>query len=210
MARLAPLLERLRHLSWQKIKAHTQRLFYFETEERIYRITSAEALRFPKSPEIQKDRWEDLTTYVPVEPGDSLEPRLAEWKRRLTAGEHVYTQMENGKLAMYGWVIERQTVSKLDELKQEVQLPPNCAVIYDFYCLPPYRNRQYYPRMLMHVLHDAAEVPGTEWLHLGITGYNKVPQWWVKRLGLTYCESYFYRRIGWKEKKWRQAAPASS
>ncbi|HZQ53954.1 MAG TPA: hypothetical protein VFB14_17255 [Bryobacteraceae bacterium] len=209
MARLASFLERLRHLSWRKIKAHTQRIFYFETEECIYRITPAEALKFPQDPEIRRDRWEDLATYVPAEPGDELEPKLKEWKRRLASNQHVYTKMEDGKLAIYGWMIERQKISRLDELKQDVELPPNCAVVYDFYCLPQYRNRHYYPRMLMHVLHEAAEVPGTEWIHVGVTRSNKVPYWWVNRLRLTHRESYFYRRVGWKEKKWRQTIATS-
>jgi hypothetical protein len=63
--------------------------------------------------------------------------------------------------------------------------------------------------MLMHVLHEAAEVPGTEWIHVGVTRSNKVPYWWVNRLRLTHCESYFYRRIGWKEKKWSQLIATS-
>jgi hypothetical protein len=105
MTRLAPLVQRLRHLSWRKIKAHTRRVFYFETEECIYRITPAEALKFTQDPEVHRDCWEDLATYVPAEPGDMLEPKLNEWKRRLASRQHVYTRMEDGKLAMYGWMI---------------------------------------------------------------------------------------------------------
>jgi hypothetical protein len=34
---------------------------------------------------------------------------------------------------------------------------------------------------------------------------DRVPRWWVERLGAHYCESYFYRRVLWREEKWRSA-----
>jgi hypothetical protein len=204
--RLVILLRRLRHLSWKKIKAHVRRLFYCETEERIYRMSAADALKLALDPEIHRDRWEDLASFVPAEPGDSLSARLEEWKRRLKDGQHVYTRMENGKLAAFGWMIERQQVSWLAQQKQSVELPPDCAVTYDFYSLPQYRNRNYYPHLLMHTFHDAALVPGTQWIHTGVTAEDKVPRWWVERLGCKYLESYCYRRVLWREKKWRRAA----
>lgn len=201
------LLRRLRNLSWKKVKVRVQRLFYFATEERIYRMTPADALKLRRDSEIRRDRWDDLMTFVPSEPGDSLSARLEEWEKRLADGQHVYTRMEGGALAGFGWMIERQTTSWLQELKQEVQLPPDCVVTYDFYCLPRYRNRNYYPRLLMHVFHEAALVPGTKWIHTAVTADNKVPRWWVERLACRYSESYFYRRVLWREKKWREPAP---
>lgn len=204
--RLVILLRRLRHLSWKKFKAHVRRLFYFTSEQRIYRMSAANALKLALDPKISRDCWEDLATFVPAEPGDSRTARLEEWKRRLADGHHGYACMEDGKLAAFGWLIERQETSWLPDVKQEFALPPDCAVLYDFYSLPQYRNRNYYPRLMMHVFHEGALIPGTKWIHFDIADYNKVPQWWAKRLGGEYCESYFYRRVLWKEKKWRRAA----
>jgi hypothetical protein len=34
-----------------------------------------------------------------------------------------------------------------------------------------------------------------------------VPRWWVERLGFTYLESYFLRRVLWHREMWRALAP---
>ena len=93
---------------------------------------------------------------------------------------------------------------RLDWVKQAVDLPDGSAVIYDFYTLPEYRHRDFYQRLLMHAMQDAARMPGTQWIALSILGNDTVPRWWVERFGMEFTGSYFYRRVLWLSKKWRR------
>jgi hypothetical protein len=62
------------------------------------------------------------------------------------------------------------------------------------------------PAVAVHsVRHTAASVPGIRWIYMTVRADDRVPRWWVERLGAHYCESYFYRRVLWREEKWRSA-----
>jgi GNAT superfamily N-acetyltransferase len=182
-------------------------MFHYNAEERIYRIAAQDAAELPPSPDFARDRWEDLISFVPGEPRFSRDACLKEWRDRLDRGEHVYTHVEDGRLANYGWMIERQKIAHLGWTKQTLEMPDDCAVIYDFYTIPEYRNRNFYQQLLMHSLQDAARIPGTRWIYIGVKADDKVPRWWVERTGAEYCESYFYNRVLWREKKWRGHKP---
>jgi len=204
-ARLADRIGRLwQRLTWRAIRRRIALAFHVETEERTYRLAPADAAELPDSPDISRDRWEDLELFVPTEPRHEREAILEDWRQRRARGEHVYTKIEDGRLAAYGWVVERQKTMRLDWVKQAVDLPDGSAVIYDFYTLPEYRHRDFYQRLLMHAMQDAARMPGTQWIALSILGNDTVPRWWVERFGMEFTGSYFYRRVLWLSKKWRR------
>jgi len=205
MSDAAGLISRLKRLNWDKVRRRARRTIYHFAENRIYRVPVEEALEFEEVPEFRFDSWDDLQTYVPG-PGESREALLTLWRGRLDAGEHVYTRTENGCLATYGWMIERQSSCFLSEVRQRMEMPEAPAVLYDFFTAPEFRNRDFYPKLLMHSLrHTAASVPGIRWIYMTARADDTVPRWWVERLGAQYCESYFYRRVLWREEKWRGA-----
>jgi hypothetical protein len=205
MSDLARLVSRLKRLSWEKVRRRARRTFYHFAEDRIYRVPVEEALEFEEVPEFHFDSWDDLQTYVPG-PGESREALLTLWRCRLDAGEHVYTRTENGCLATYGWMIERQSSCFLTDVRQQMDMPEAPAVLYDFFTAPEFRNRDFYPQLLMHsVRHTAASLPGIRWIYMTVRADDRVPRWWVERLGAHYYESYFYRRVLWREEKWRGA-----
>jgi GNAT superfamily N-acetyltransferase len=197
----------LRRITWKALRRRFVLLFRYSAEDRIYRLSTEQAADLPSSVDFQRDCWEDLERFVPTEPRHSRTACLNEWRERLARGEHVYTRVENGRLVSYGWLIERQKTSRLAWSRQTLELPDDCAVIYDFYTLPEYRQRDFYQRLLMHALHDAANIPGTRWIYVGVRGDDRVPRWWVERLGTEYCESYFYDRFLWRSRRWRARNP---
>jgi hypothetical protein len=203
MSGLKRLSARLRRLSWAKVRRRARRTVYHFAEDRIYRVPVDEALEFDEAPEFGFDSWADLQTYVP-DPAESHEALLALWRGRLDAGEHVYTRTENGCLAIYAWMIERQSSCLLTDVHQRIEMPEAPAVLYDFFTAPAFRNRDFYPQLLMHSLrHTAASVPGVRSIYFAVRADDTVPRWWVERLGAHYCESYFYRRVLWRQEKWR-------
>ena len=207
------LLDRLarfwRRLTWNAVKRRIAIALRYEAEERTYRMSRAEAADLPADTDFARDRWADLDLFVPSEPRHVREDVLSDWRQRRARGEHVYTRVEDGRLAAYGWVVDRQTTMRLAWVKQAVELPRNSAVIYDFYTLPEYRHRDFYQRMLMHAVQDAARIPGIEWICLSVLASDRVPRWWVERIGMPYCGSYFYRRVLWRQKTW-QTTPTTA
>ena len=206
--RLFDRISRLwRRLTWRAIRRRLALAYHYAAEERMYRLAAADAADLPASTDFARDRWEDLERFVPSEPRHTREACLADWRQRRARGEHVYTRVEDGRLAAYGWMVERQKTIRLDWVDETASLPDNSAGIYDFYTLPEYRHRDFYQRLLMHAMQDAARIPGTEWIYLSILASDTVPRWWVERLGMEFCGGYEYSRTLWR--RTRRAIPTS-
>ncbi len=169
----------------------------------MYRLSVNDAMDFEKVPEFRTDCWEDIERYV-TQPGESLAAVLEDSRKRLALGEHVLTRVEDGKLATYGWLVERQKECFLNEVGQYYKFPDGSAVIYDFFTVPEYRNREFYGELLMHSVRSAAEIAGTKWIYMAARADDNVPRWWVEKLGTEYCGSLYYRRVLWSTKKWRK------
>lgn len=203
-------LARLKRITWSKVRRRLKRTLHHRVEERIYRVPASEALEFEEQPLFHFDSLDDLRCYAPA-PDQSLPALLGSWEKRLGAGEHVYTRTEQGRLAAYGWLVERQQVCFLSEVRQQGTFPPDTAVIYDFFVAPEFRSRDFYPQLLMHSLrHAAGTISGTRWIYMAVRADDTVPLWWVERLGAQYCESYFYERTLWRENKWRHGCEAGT
>jgi hypothetical protein len=199
----AAVLTKLRRFTWAKFRRRLARLLYREAEERIYRISVDDAREFETVPEFRMDCQKDIERYV-AQPGESRDAVLQDWRRRIARGEHVFTRVEDNSLATYGWLIERQRVCFLNDVGQNYEFPENTAVIYDFFTVPDYRNREFYGQLLMHSVRAAAGIAGTKWIYMAARADDTVPLWWVERLGTEYCGSLFYRRVLWSKTKWRK------
>lgn len=192
---------RLQRLTLKKLVRRIRRLLFEQAEDRMYRMTPAEALQLPNPALTRKDSLEDLQLVSP--PDKSREAQIEEWQKRLRSGEHCYTITRNGALVSYGWMIERQVRCYLPQVSQYFDFPPNSAVLYDFYIDLEHRRSNFYQASLIEALHDAANTPGTEWIYCAVLADDAVPRWWVERLGFTYLCSHFYKRVLWRTRKWR-------
>lgn len=166
-------------------------------------MRASDALLMPDSDLMRKDHDADLRLFREATQGVSAKARLAEWEQRRSAGEHCYTHVQDDVLVSYGWMIERQAHSWLSNVQQGFEFPPNSAVVYDFYTDPDFRQSGYYQSGVAKAVHDAATVPGTEWIYVTVLAEDRVPRWWVERLGFTYVCSLYYKRTLWKTKKWQ-------
>jgi GNAT superfamily N-acetyltransferase len=200
---MASFVRRIRNFNYEKLVRLARKFWYTEMEERMYRVSAAEGLEMPESPDFGRDRWEDLFLYQSVDAREVRDEVLAEWRSRLDRGWHVFTKVEDGRLVAYGWLVDRQKISRC--AGQTFELPDDCALIYNYFTLPEYRNRDYYQRMLIHAIHEGAKVPGTRWVYMGVPfdDEHKIPRWWVERLA-EHCDTCFYRRRLFFRKTWRE------
>jgi hypothetical protein len=174
-----------------------------QAEERIYRISVNEANEFEFAPGFHVDSQEDMEKYV-AQPGERRDAVLKDWAHRLLRGEHIFTRVEDGLLVTYGWLVERQQKCFLNDVDQHYSFPDGTAVIYDFFTLPEYRNREFYGQLMMHSVRWAAGIGGTIWIYMAARADDAVPRWYVERLGTEYCGSLFYRRVLWWKTKWQK------
>jgi RimJ/RimL family protein N-acetyltransferase len=125
----------------------------------------------------------------------------------LEHGNHVYTFVEEGRLVHYGWLIERQQKSHLSEVGHDFYLPPDSAVLTDFYTHPAARGKGLYQQSLRQMLHDAALIPGTKHIFIGVLADNGPSRHVIEKVGFEYRFSFFARTFGGKTKRWTDAPP---
>lgn len=192
-----------RRLTLKKVVRRLRRVWSFEREERVYFMLPADALQLPAKNLLHKDCWEDLSLYRADPLGPSKEERLQQWRGRFARGEHSFTLADGGELVVWGWIIERQARAHMSEVHQDFDLPPNSAVLYDFYVAPGKRQSAHYQAALLQALRDAALVPGTEQIIVSVDGADEAPRWWVERMGFQHFCSLYYSRTLWWSKTWR-------
>jgi RimJ/RimL family protein N-acetyltransferase len=192
-------------MRFQEISHRLRRELFESVEHLVYRLDPAEVRQLLDPPfTLNKDNEEDLRSFVPTR-WQSQDEFISTALKRLEKGEHCYTRVEDGTLAHYGWMMERQNRSYVTEVHQWLELPPNCAVIYDFYTLPAYRGRGFYPACLLQSLHDAANVPGTQNIHSTVDVTNAVPRFWFEKFGAVQKGRLTYERILW----WKRRSSAT-
>ena len=102
--------------------------------------------------------------------------------------------MSDGRLAHYGWLIGRQREANIAEVGQRLELPPESAVLYDFYTRPESRGQGLYRQSLAQMLYDAATIPGTVGVYIGVLKENKPSCRVIKKAGFHYESSLFETR----------------
>ncbi len=202
-------LSRLRKIMWKlkklRVSTLTNTIFrgiktrlYDEREFRIYSL-DAEDIGLTSSVELMnRNCIDDLLMYDPVE---SWQPTPSEFHRhaidRFTQNLSVYTFSENGKLLHYGWLVERQDKSFLSEVGQYFYPLPNSALLFDYYSHPGARGRGLYQSSLRQMLRDAARIPNTERIYIGVLADNGPSRHVIEKAGFKYQYSFFKRvRLG--------------
>ena len=181
----------------RKIGRRAVRSAWNSCEYRIYRKATREVLQKSiNAPwRMRRDCLEDLLCYKAAE---TWQPRLFEFlqiaMQRLEEGEHVYTLVEDGVLVHYGWLIERQDVAYFPEVDQKFRMPPQSAVLYDYFTHPACRGRGLYQGSLREMSSDAANIAGTEFIYISVVAGNAPSRHSIEKAGFEY-QSSLHRKV---------------
>jgi len=108
-------------------------------------------------------------------------------------------------LVHYGWLIERQRKSYISEVGHEIYLPPDSAVLTDYYTHPAARGQGLYRQSLKQMLHDAALIPGTKHIFIAVLANNRPSRHVIEKVGFTYQFSLFTKKVGGRARRWDNA-----
>jgi CelD/BcsL family acetyltransferase involved in cellulose biosynthesis/RimJ/RimL family protein N-acetyltransferase len=184
-----------------QIARRLRRAAWDDVELRIYRMPSGVSVAQETVP-IARDRFEDLACYAPAEGWQpTTDAFLQSAMERLENGEHCYTHVEDGVLAHYGWLIDRQESTFMDEVHQLWTLPPGAAVAYGFYTHPRFRGRGMYASSLARMIRDASAIPGLEAIYICVRADNEPSRRVIEKLGFVYDRSFHERRRFWSPRR---------
>lgn len=175
-----------------KLAAKAQIIHRKKREMRIYTFDAGKIASVPNPNLMNQDCLEDLLKYEPTESWHltpSVFHRLS--FDRLSEGNHVYTRVEAGKLAHYGWLIERQEKSFISEVNQYFTLPPGSAVLFDFFTHPQARGKGLYQAAMSQMLHDAVRIPDLQKIYISVLADNGASRHAIEKIGFQYdCSLY--------------------
>lgn len=186
------------------IAKNAARRIYENKECRMYsmNVEKIESLKNPNRMNI--DSIKDLLKYRPSEGWQDTTSKFHQKVLdNFEAGIHSYTYAEGDTLLHYGWLLERQEISKIFEVGQEFKMPPNTSVLFDYFTHPKARGKGLYQKSILQGLHDAAKIPGTEQVFIGVMADNSPSRHVIEKLGFKYEGSLFNKtRFGIK-RKWQ-------
>ncbi len=157
------------------------------TEMRFYRLPASEITQRDGDPAIVRDSLSDLLCYEPAEPSQASKQQfLLAAMKRIEAGVHVYTHVQDGRLVHYGWLTPRESKSFITEVGCGYEYPPNTSVMWDFYTLPACRGQGLYSRSLRRILSDVAAIAGTEFVYIAVLADNWPSRRAIEKAGFKY------------------------
>jgi CelD/BcsL family acetyltransferase involved in cellulose biosynthesis/RimJ/RimL family protein N-acetyltransferase len=171
-------------------------------ELRIYAFEKESALALEDSRLMSRDRLADLLAFQPKETWQTRQSFLSESLKNIEAGHHFYTQVENGRLQHYGWLIEDQEKNLFPEVGQEFEFPAGSAVLYNFYTDPLSRGKGLYKAALRQMLRDAAQLPDVNRIYIAVMSDNKPSRHVIEKLGFRYQGSLFQSTKFGRSSRW--------
>ncbi len=162
-----------------------------------------------ENPDLMKtDSTVDLLKYRPVEGWQETTSQFHQKVlRNFENGIHSYTLSDGEKLLHYGWLIERQEISKVFEVNQEFALPKNSAVLFDYFTHPDARGKGLFQKSILQGLKDAAKIEGTKQVFIGVMAENAASRHVIEKLGFRYEGSLFEETKFGKVRKWQNWEP---
>jgi CelD/BcsL family acetyltransferase involved in cellulose biosynthesis len=178
-----------------------KRSLWYTNELCIYACNLDQTHSLGDSQPMKRDQISDLLVYQPME---AWQPPVNKFMRRalenLEAGHHVYTQVEDGKLKQYGWLIESQNQKTPAVDEQGLILTPDSVLLTDFYT---YSQGQSLPwSSLSQMLFDAASVSGAKKAYIAISAGNSVMRRVVQKAPFIHQCSLFRRNVLGKVTSW--------
>lgn len=185
---LSKLLKKIISLIYEK---HEYMQYYITSE--IYKIRS---LQEDNNINIQK--YSDLLLHK--ENNVARDKLLSEALKRFIKGETLYTIVQNGVLAHYGWMVKGGKVHRLMPVDMEFKSPLDSIVLYDFYTNPQFRKQGLYTKNLQKMICDSFNL-GAQKVYIGVLSQNTPSKKVIEKSGFIFFRRYKKTRLLWKIKK---------
>lgn len=208
------VLERGRH-KFEYIKVATlpikasrilKKAAWHTSEMRVYSMDAAAVRHLPRPQLMNRDNLQDLLAYEITEAWQpTVHQFLNQALENLEGGMHVYTRVEDGRLLHYGWMNERPGKLFLSEVGQVLYFPPNSVTLGNSYTHPRARGRGLFRDAVSQMLHDAADIPGTEEIYIWVMADNRASRHVMEKLGFVYRYSFFQQRKLGRVIRWSDA-----
>ena len=193
----------------RKLLNRGRRLLWESWESRIYLFPVERASTIQRTGTLRKNDLRALLAFRPA--ADSVATRgafLREALSRLEQGQHVYTYVENGVLAHYVWLVERQERASLAAVDQEMLVPADSAVAFDAYTHPTARGKGIYRAALTDLLCEAASIPGTKYVCSCLLSHIGASRHLVDSFGFEYQGSFFKTTRFGRRRRWCEMPPS--
>ena len=150
---------------------------------------------------MKRNHIPDLLAYQPVEAWQPPVNKFMKWAlKKLEAGHHIYTRVEGGKVTQYGWLIEPQGQKPSAEDEQDLVLPPDSALLTDFYTHS--LGQSLTGPSLCQLLRAAAGAPGVKQVYICVPVDNCGLRRIVEEVGFTYQYSLFEKNVVGRVTNW--------
>lgn len=163
-----------------------------EKDLKIYVLEPKNALPLEGPPRMSRDRLEDLLAFQPADVWLTRQRFLAESLRRIEAGHHFYTRVENGRLLHSSWLIEDQKAKIFPETEQAFEFPGS-AVLYASYTDPESRGHGLCHSALRQMLQDVAQLPRVKHIFTAVPADNQPARHAVEKVGFVGSVSLIQR-----------------
>ncbi len=184
-----------------------KRVFWYKEEIRVYAYELDRTTRLSNSKRMKRDNLPDLLAYQPLEAWQSpVNKFIKRALDNLEAGQHIYTIVEDGRLAQYCWLFESpgpksERLCGLDE--QGLSLPPDSVLITEFYTFS--QGRSLTRSSLHQILLDAAKAPGAKLAFIAIRADDEVMRKLIEETDFTYQFSLFEKNALGRVTNWSTA-----
>jgi RimJ/RimL family protein N-acetyltransferase len=182
----------LPNLAWRALRS----VFWRRLELRFYMMRAERVRSLPDPRPCRRDCFEDLQHYERFsyyQLDKDAYVLLAEERRK--SGGHLYTRVEDGVLAHYGWLMERQEAHEDRRIGRGVRFPEGSAVLRDFATHPSVRGRGLYRETLWQCLHDAVTEYGASEVWIYVDWDNRVSRRVIEKIGFEYQGSISKERV---------------
>jgi len=113
---------------------------------------------------------------------------------RLERGECCYTYRIQNKLAYFGWLCPKRTVTDVSEVGQQYTMPESSAVLYDFYTDDDARGQGIYQSAIRQMLADIKNSPETKYVYISVLADSAANRHVIEKIGFEYQESLVSKR----------------
>ena len=183
-------------------RAACNRLWY-RREKRIYVYPVHLISRLPNPRPLKRDCPDDLRYYErTVSWQSSPDAYRAEAAARLARGEHLYTLVEDNRLAHYAWLIPHQERGEDIAVGQVFFPPPASAALYDHYTHPLDRGRGLYFRALCQLMHDVPTLTKAKHIIIFVYADNAPSRHVIEKVGFSYAGSLVQERRLWSVRRY--------
>ncbi|MCI0664364.1 MAG: GNAT family N-acetyltransferase [Acidobacteria bacterium] len=149
---------------------------------------------------LKRDDIADLLTYQPLEAWQPpVNKFLKKAMEKLEEGCHIYTQVEEGKLVQYGWLVETPTNNGFLGAGWEIvaPLPSNSVLLTDFYT-----HKSISQSSLYQMLQDASSLSGITQAYICVPSDNRALMRAVEEAGFSYRYSLFKKNFLGRVTSW--------